>query len=116
MSEPVSTSLSATQACELARILVTRLLPLRKHSLEFWAEDAESYDNEEIGLLDNVSFDVRSASANVIVRLSMMYPQELVGTILQLYNGLQSLGTFNIVIFGRLSALNLVFVGYIVVS
>ncbi|KAG0149756.1 hypothetical protein CROQUDRAFT_73922 [Cronartium quercuum f. sp. fusiforme G11] len=86
-----SSAISADQAIELSRIIITRLLPLRKHSLEFWAEDAESYDNEEIALMENVSFDVRSASASLLSCLLMIYPQELVGVILQLYSQFQSL-------------------------
>ncbi|EGG02414.1 uncharacterized protein MELLADRAFT_91419 [Melampsora larici-populina 98AG31] len=86
-----SIPISATPAMELAQIVLTRLLPLRKHSLEFWAEDPESYDNEEIALMDNVTFDIRSTSANLLSRLLMIYPQELVGIILRLYAELQAL-------------------------
>lgn len=89
--QPVTSAITAEQAVELSRILITRLLPLRKHSLEFWAEDAEGYDNDEFGWMDNVSFDIRSASASLLSRLVMIYPQGIVGVILQLYAELQSL-------------------------
>ncbi|KAH9814581.1 armadillo-type protein [Melampsora americana] len=91
-----SIPISATPAMDLAQIILTRLLPLRKHSLEFWAEDPESYDNEEIALMENVTFDIRSASANLLSRLLMIYPQELVGIILRLYAELQLLDPSNL--------------------
>ncbi|WAR64180.1 hypothetical protein PtB15_16B340 [Puccinia triticina] len=85
-----SSNLTSSQSTELAVTILQRLLKLQPHSLQFWNEDSEAYDNEEDCSLENRSFDVRSCSANVLTGLLCCYPQDISTVILQLYSNLHS--------------------------
>ncbi|EFP85369.2 uncharacterized protein PGTG_11538 [Puccinia graminis f. sp. tritici CRL 75-36-700-3] len=85
-----SSNLSPSQSVELAMTILQRLLKLQPHSLQFWNEDSEAYDNEEDCSLENRSFDVRSCSANVLTGLLCCYPHEISNVILHLYSDLHA--------------------------
>lgn len=89
-NRPSGCHLTSNQSTELAVTILQRLLKLQSHSLQFWNEDSEAYDNEEDCSLDNRTFDVRSCAANVLTAQLSCYPNEITNVILHLYSNLHS--------------------------
>ncbi|PLW18863.1 hypothetical protein PCASD_16799 [Puccinia coronata f. sp. avenae] len=85
-----SSNLTSNQSTELAMTIIQKLLKIQAHSLQFWNEDSEAYDNEEDCSLENRTFDVRSCAANVLTALLSGYPHEISNVILHLCSDLYS--------------------------
>lgn len=89
-NRPSGCHLTSNQSTELAVTILQRLLKLQSHTLQFWNEDSEAYDNEEDCSLENRTFDVRSCAANVLTAQLSCYPNEITNVILHLYSNLHS--------------------------
>ncbi|CAH7667632.1 armadillo-type protein [Phakopsora pachyrhizi] len=88
--------LDLNQSIELVRLILTKLLILKAHSIQFWANDPESYENEDVNLMESVNFDVRSCAVEVLKSVLEIYPDEVLGIIFDLHSTVHSQGLNNI--------------------
>ncbi|KAH9441299.1 hypothetical protein KEM48_009210 [Puccinia striiformis f. sp. tritici PST-130] len=88
----LQTTLTSQQSTELSIMIVQKLLKLQPHSLQFWNQDPEAFDNEDLhgsSFEENINaFDLRACAAYLLTSLLSGNPGPISVLILQLYSNL----------------------------